>query len=519
MLKSEKSEWSTCNILRDGVKLKKFHKFKDMSEAISSATATIESQISDPLKKMLAKLVSKDTQDELAVADAKLGSMIKETFNIQCVSNSSINELMRCIRSQLDGLVGDKELTAMSLGLAHSLSRYKVKFSPDKVDTMIVQAISTLDDIDKEINNFHMRAREWYSWHFPELMKVVTDHETFIRTVMKLGNKENAATCDLSDILPEEVETDVKEAAEISMGTEISSTDITLILYFCKQIVQLVDFRTNLYEYLKQRMVTIAPNLTVLVGELVGARLISHAGSLVNLAKQASSTVQILGAEKALFRALKSDHATPKYGLIYHASLVGQTTPKNKGKLSRMLAAKCALSARVDALGDEHTTEKEMGLKQRVKLEMRIRQLENKTVHRLSGRGKEATTPSRYENVSEVRTYNSAADSTLPSVEKKKRKRAEEANSEESPRPKKVKKEPVADEETSSSGESEKKKKKKKKKHQQEEDEESPSSKRVKREVDMDGDTSGNAEALDTSGGEKKKKKKKKKSKDHEEDS
>ncbi|KAL8576912.1 hypothetical protein ACOMHN_067362, partial [Nucella lapillus] len=315
-----------------------------------------------------------------------------------------------------------------------------------------------------------------------------------------------------------EVETDVKEAAEISMGTEISSTDITLILYFCKQIVQLVDFRTNLYEYLKQRMVTIAPNLTVLVGELVGARLISHAGSLVNLAKQASSTVQILGAEKALFRALKSDHATPKYGLIYHASLVGQTTPKNKGKLSRMLAAKCALSARVDALGDEHTTEKEMGLKQRVKLEMRIRQLENKTVHRLSGRGKEATTPSRYENVSEVRTYNSAADSTLPSVEKKKRKRAEEANSEESPRPKKVKKEPVADEETSSSGESEKKKKKKKK-HRQEEDEESPSSKRVKREVDMDGDTSGNAEALDTSGGEKKKKKKKKKSKDHEEDS
>ncbi|KAL8601157.1 Nucleolar protein 58 [Nucella lapillus] len=492
-----------------------------MSEAISSATATIESQISDPLKKMLAKLVSKDTQDELAVADAKLGSMIKETFNIQCVSNSSINELMRCIRSQLDGLVGDKELTAMSLGLAHSLSRYKVKFSPDKVDTMIVQAISTLDDIDKEINNFHMRAREWYSWHFPELMKVVTDHETFIRTVMKLGNKENAATCDLSDILPEEVETDVKEAAEISMGTEISSTDITLILYFCKQIVQLVDFRTNLYEYLKQRMVTIAPNLTVLVGELVGARLISHAGSLVNLAKQASSTVQILGAEKALFRALKSDHATPKYGLIYHASLVGQTTPKNKGKLSRMLAAKCALSARVDALGDEHTTEKEMGLKQRVKLEMRIRQLENKTVHRLSGRGKEANTPSRYENVSEVRTYNSAADSTLPSVEKKKRKRAEEANSEESPRPKKVKKEPVADEETSSSGESEKKKKKKKKKkkHRQEEDEESPSSKRVKREVDMDGDTSGNAEALDTSGGEKKKKKKKKKSKDHEEDS
>ena len=100
------------------------------------------------------------------------------------------------------------------------------------------------------------------------------------------------------------------------------------------------------------RRQAIAPNLTTVVGELVGARLIAHAGSLMNLAKQPASTVQILGAEKALFRALKAKHDTPKYGLIYHASLVGQAQPKHKGKISRVLAAKCALSIRVDALGD-----------------------------------------------------------------------------------------------------------------------------------------------------------------------
>jgi nucleolar protein 58 len=99
-------------------------------------------------------------------------------------------------------------------------------------------------------------------------------------------------------------------------------------------------------------MAAIAPNLTVLVGELVGARLIAHAGSLVSLAKHPASTVQILGAEKALFRALKTKHDTPKYGLIYHASLVGAAPPKLKGKISRVLAAKCALSIRVDALGE-----------------------------------------------------------------------------------------------------------------------------------------------------------------------
>ena len=90
-------------------------------------------------------------------------------------------------------------------------------------------------------------------------------------------------------------------------------------------------------------MQVIAPNLTVMVGELVGARLIAHAGSLLNLAKYPASTVQILGAEKALFRALKTKHDTPKYGHLYHASVVGQSSGKNKGKMSRVLAAKTSL--------------------------------------------------------------------------------------------------------------------------------------------------------------------------------
>lgn len=122
----------------------------------------------------------------------------------------------------------------------------------------------------------------------------------------------------------------------------------------------------------------VAPNLTVLVGELVGARLISHAGSLLNLAKHPSSTVQILGAEKALFRAMKTKHDTPKYGLIYHASLVGQSSAKLKGKVSRMLAAKAALAIRVDALGED--TEASLGIEQRADLEKKFSLLEQNAV-------------------------------------------------------------------------------------------------------------------------------------------
>lgn len=133
-----------------------------------------------------------------------------------------------------------------------------------------------------------------------------------------LGFRTNASSTSFAAILPEDLEEVLKAAAEISMGTEISDSDIAHIHSLCDQVISISAYRTQLAEYLRNRMNAIAPNLTVLVGELVGARLISHAGSLLSLAKHPASTVQILGAEKALFRALKTKHDTPKYGLIYH---------------------------------------------------------------------------------------------------------------------------------------------------------------------------------------------------------
>jgi nucleolar protein 58 len=264
-------------------------------------------------------------------------------------------ELMRGVRSQLGELLGGLgavDLAPMSLGLSHSLSRYKLKFSPDKVDTMVVQAIGLLDDLDKELNTYAMRVREWYGWHFPELTKVVADNISYAKAIRLMGVRTSAATTDFSEVLDEAVEADLKAAALVSMGTEISEQDTAHIMSLADQVIALAEYRAQLYDYLKSRMAAIAPNLTVLVGELVGARLIAHAGSLLSLAKHPASTVQILGAEKALFRALKTKHDTPKYGLIYHASLVGAAAPKFKGKISRVLAAKCALSIRVDALGE-----------------------------------------------------------------------------------------------------------------------------------------------------------------------
>ncbi|KAA8495669.1 Nucleolar protein 58 [Porphyridium purpureum] len=361
--------------------LSAFGKFEDTVDALSASTAIVEGQLSKQLKKLVKKNVP--ASEKLLVSDPKLGGALKESLSVACVFDSSVMEIMREIRANIDTLLEDgdafspQEQKIMALGLAHSLSRYKLKFSPDKVDTMIVQAIGLLDDLDKEINTYAMRLREWYGWHFPELSKIQMDNLAYAKVVLKMKIRTAAQGMDFSDCVAPEVEEEIKQAAEISMGTEISDEDILNITALAAQVATLVEYRATLFEYLQNRMNAIAPNLSMMVGELVGARLIAHAGSLMSLAKYPASTIQILGAEKALFRALKTKHATPKYGLIYHASLVGQAPQKLKGKISRVLAAKCALSVRADALCDD-TEDPLVGREGREKVENRLRQLEQR---------------------------------------------------------------------------------------------------------------------------------------------
>ena len=204
-----------------------------------------------------------------------------------------------------------------------------------------------------------------------------------------------------------------------------------------------------------------------MVGELVGARLIAHAGSLLNLAKHPASTIQILGAEKALFRALKTKHDTPKYGLIYHASLIGQAAPKNKGKISRVLAAKTALAIRVDAMGDN--TGPTIAIENKIKVEARIRQLEGGQKASMASAGHKVASNSKYDpqaaRALAPPKFNDASDVVMKADKKKKAAVAEEEEEVEVPK-KKSKKDresiaPIEEEAPADDGEGKKKKKKK----------------------------------------------------------
>ncbi|OAY30713.1 nucleolar protein 56 [Manihot esculenta] len=350
------------------VQLTAFHPFESSLDALNQCNSVSEGLMTDELRSFLELNLPKVKEGKkpkfsLGVAEPKLGSHIFEETKIPCQSNEFVLELLRGVRLHFERFIKDLkpgDLEKAQLGLGHSYSRAKVKFNVNRVDNMVIQAIFLLDTLDKDINSFSMRVREWYSWHFPELVKIVNDNYLYAKLAKFIEDKAKLSEDkipELTDILgDEEKAKEVVEAAKASMGQDLSPIDLINVQQFAQRVMDLSEYRKKLYEYLVTKMNDIAPNLASLIGEVVGARLISHAGSLTNLAKCPSSTLQILGAEKALFRALKTRGNTPKYGLIFHSSFIGRASARNKGRMARYLANKCSIASRIDCFADSGTT-------------------------------------------------------------------------------------------------------------------------------------------------------------------
>ncbi|KAM9525344.1 nucleolar protein 56-like isoform 1-T1 [Salvelinus alpinus] len=346
------------------VSLAAFFPFKSAQAALENINAISEGVVHADLKLFLETNlpIGGKKKAMLGVGDAKIGGALQEELGLSIQTGGVVSEILRGVRLHFHSLV--KGLTAQAaskaqLGLGHSYSRAKVKFNVNRSDNMIIQSIALLDQLDKDINTFSMRVREWYGYHFPELIKIVTDNSTYCKMAQLIGNRKELSEESLESL--EEVVMDsakaqaVLEASRSSMGMDISPIDLINIERFSNRVVSLAAYRLELQEYLRSKMSQVAPNLAALIGDVVGARLISHAGSLTNLAKYPASTVQILGAEKALFRALKTRGNTPKYGLIFHSTFIGRAAAKNKGRISRYLANKCTIASRIDAFSEVPT--------------------------------------------------------------------------------------------------------------------------------------------------------------------
>ena len=262
------------------------------------------------------------------------------------------------------------------LGLAHAYSRKRCQHDVNRQDKPIIQTIALIEQMDKNINTFAMRLKEWFSWHFPELNKIITDNTIYCKAVDLIENREKISESmkeQLAEVtLDDEKAEEIIEASQISMGQDISDNDTAQIKMFSSRVVEMINYRASLSDYLHNRMQAVAPNLSTLIGDNVAAKLISQAGSLVNLAKYPASTIQILGAEKALFRSLKSGGNTPKYGIIYNSSFISRAGIKNKGKISRYIANKLAIAARFDQFALIPNTKVGSALKDQVEGRLRF---------------------------------------------------------------------------------------------------------------------------------------------------
>jgi len=241
-------------------------------------------------------------------------------------------------------------------------------------DVHIIRAVSLLSDLDNAFNLLAENCIEWYGSHFPELNSLVKNNEAYLKIVESLGEREKITVKKLEKLLGEsEKSKQVEAKAKKGMGSKIPEKALAEIRALAGNALKLKQERKELQEFIEEEMKKLAPNFSELAGPVLGARLLASASGLKQLAMMPSSTVQLLGAEKALFRHLRNKKSKgPKYGFIYGHSLLRNVPGKHKGKMARALASKMVLCARSDYFGGK----KGLGKKMLAELEQRAKKLE-----------------------------------------------------------------------------------------------------------------------------------------------
>lgn len=354
--------------------------FSKNPQSAAKALMKLEAgKLTDEVKELI-EMLRKDGYEIFVFENANIAKEIQEALGVR-VEVSKPSPAGDALRSDMEGFAvktgfaeDSREFNLWMHNVSMEIAKLRVKGAVEKRDLIIAQAIQTLDDLDRTINLFMGRIREWYGIHFPELDRLVDKHETYARLVLELGSKENFTIEKLEkEDLPKAKAEQIAKMAESSMGADITETDLMQIQALCRNVLGLYQLRQTLENYLDTAMEEVAPNTKALVGSLLGARLIALSGGLTNLAKMPASTIQVLGAEKALFRSLKTGTKPPKHGIIFQHTFLHEAKKWHRGKIARALAGKLAIAVRADAFGGRH-----MGEELKANLEKRIGEIHEK---------------------------------------------------------------------------------------------------------------------------------------------
>ncbi|MFP4045606.1 MAG: NOP5/NOP56 family protein [Candidatus Aenigmatarchaeota archaeon] len=291
------------------------------------------------------KLSSLEEGERIEEVDSLLGSLsvdrIVTSFPFESDEfkvSVEEHELVDYFRENMRSLAMDKgfaddeeELNEIINRFALERAKKEIKSSVDK-DKVMAQAVSALEDLKDMENQMTERLREWYGLYNPELDDKRDD---FVEKVIEIGKKE-----DFEDFTA-------------SMGIELDDEDVEVMQDFAKRIRGLKKMEGEIRSYLEREMMSVAPNTTHILGAELTAKLISIAGSLEKLAKMPSSKIQLLGAEKALFRHVKGGGKSPKYGVIFKHPYIQKAKEEKRGKVARAIAAKVMMSVRTDFYTDD----------------------------------------------------------------------------------------------------------------------------------------------------------------------
>lgn len=336
---------------------------EDVSAVVEKLLRLQEGEVVEELEELIETFEGQNAVYVLEDEELARNLRDKLSVKIEVEKPSSVARMFR--KNLLDYLhrvgkeLSEPELKEFLWRVNAQLTRIKIKEEGEKRDKMIVQAVYSLDDIDNTLNLFSTRIREWYSLHFPELDKLVSSHLTFVRIVSELGLRSNFTVENLVELarVPEDVAERIVKEAEKSMGAEISEYDIETLREFARETVGLFELRREIERYISEMMKEVAPNVNGIIGPLLGARLISLAGGINELARLPSSITQILGAEKALFRSKRTGAPPPKHGVIFRHSDINTAPWWQRGKIARVYAGKLAIAARIDAFSGEYVAE------------------------------------------------------------------------------------------------------------------------------------------------------------------
>mmetsp|Transcript_52419 Transcript_52419/g.137244 ORF Transcript_52419/g.137244 Transcript_52419/m.137244 type:complete len:385 (-) Transcript_52419:4933-6087(-) len=355
--------------------LRAVYEYKTKIEAIKTTENLIKGKINKKFKNFLKNSIN--TKERLLVSDIKLKNTINKKLGKNFCKFVAFENVFQRFKNYFEKKITPNKKNDTVAMASHFIYGKKVRFCGIKKDLTITYSIKILEETEKKINFYYLRLKEWYNWHFPELCDLNLDSLTFSRLICEFETRKKLKVTDITHILNKKDAFFIKKAAQTSIGCDFEKEDFENIVHLSHQIISIYEFKEIVRKYLKNKMYIVAPNLTTIVGDRIGAKLISYAKSIFDLAKYPSSTIQLFGAEKAMFKAKKNKTPTPKFGIIYNCSIVKKaSSSKNKGKLSRMISAKIALAVRADTL-KELKYGGILGIKNRHKIEKRLEQLES----------------------------------------------------------------------------------------------------------------------------------------------